>query len=362
MIIQEGSAKITSDKNTFYNPKMKGLRDLSVLFLKARGVKKYSLLDSTGASGIRGIRYKLEASAGEVTILDINKKAYLNCKSNVAKSKINARVLNKSIQEFCNQDDESFDVIDLDPFGTAAPYIYDLMKVAKDGTLLMVTATDTAVLCGSNMGACMKTYSSIALHNELCHEGSVRILINYVARIAAQFNFGIEVKLSIANLHYVRIFLELKHGADFALHSVKKSGSGGFCHKCRNFSYVKGIVPKLELICNNCKAKLEPFGPMWLDSLYDKEILGKMMLEVPKGMDGKALGILLTIVEELDLPFFYSIPRITQSLGIGAVSREKVMETLRKKHAVSRTHFDPDGIKTDANIKEVILAVKKAIK
>ena len=35
------------------------------------------------------------------------------------------------------------------------------------------------------------------------------------------------------------------------------------------------------------------------------------------------------------------------------------MEELRKKHRASRTHFEPDAIKTDADIKEVIRAVKK---
>lgn len=360
MLVEEGSAKIKTDGSAFYNPKMKGLRDLSVLFLRAMEIKKYSLLDATAATGIRAIRYKLEANAGEITLLDINKKAYLSSKSNLLLNKVKGRVLNQSIQQFCNSKDESFKAIDLDPFGTATPYIYDLMKVSNDGTLLMVTATDTAVLCGSNTNACIKTYGSQPLHNELCHEGSVRILINYIARIASQFNFGIEVKLAIANLHYVRIFLVLRHGAQEAVESVKKTGFGGFCSNCRSFTYSKGVAPKVPTRCSNCKNDLNLFGPLWLDSIYDKQMIGQMVLKTRKGMDGEAMGILLTILEELDIPFFYSIPKITRSLGIGAVSREKVVLELKKRHVVSRTHFDIDGIKTDADIKSVIAAVKKA--
>ena len=31
------------------------------------------------------------------------------------------------------------------------------------------------------------------MHNELCHETGMRIMIGYIARTAAQFNLGIDV-------------------------------------------------------------------------------------------------------------------------------------------------------------------------
>ncbi|MDE1869705.1 MAG: methyltransferase [Candidatus Micrarchaeota archaeon] len=360
MLIVEGRAKIKTGENTFYNPKMRGLRDISVLFLKASKMTGYSLLDSTCATGVRGIRYILEADAGKCVFLDINKRAYLSARINLRQNKISARILNESIQEFCNTQDESFDAIDLDPFGSAAPYIYDIMKVAKDKTLLMVTATDTAVLCGAEQSACMKTYASQPIHNELCHEGAVRILTNYIARIAAQFNFGISVKLAIANLHYVRVFIVLEHGAKKALDSVRQSGFGEFCSSCRNFALSKGIAPKLGAKCKNCKSPMYIFGPLWLGGMMDKELIREMKIRMPKEMEEGAAKIVGKLDEELDLPFFYSVSKITRQLGIGSVSKESVIKKLSEKHQVSKTHFDLDGIKTDAGIKQVTSAIKWA--
>ncbi|MDE1825761.1 MAG: methyltransferase [Candidatus Micrarchaeota archaeon] len=358
-MISEGKARVEQGA-AFYNPKMAGLRDLSVAFLRAMEIKRYSLLDSTAATGIRGIRYALESGAGNITMLDINKSAYLSAKANAKKNGVKATVLNTSIQEFCNTEDESFDVIDLDPFGSAAPYIYDLMKAAKDNTLLMATATDTAVLCGASPLACIKTYGSQPLHNELCHEVGTRILINFVSRIAAQFNFGIEVKIAIANLHYIRIFLVLHHGADKAVESIKQTGFGSFCSKCRAFGYSNGIAPKLDGRCANCKSETQLFGPLWLGSTYDHALIRKMKMLMPKNIDRGTSKLVEIIDSELDIPFFYSIPKLTRRFGIGSVSKKKMIEKLGRKYKVSETHFDTDGIKTDSQIGGVERAVKSA--
>ncbi|MGI0141847.1 MAG: tRNA (guanine(10)-N(2))-dimethyltransferase [Candidatus Micrarchaeales archaeon] len=359
MLIKEGKASIKVNESAFYNPKMKGLRDLSVLFLKSMHLRKYSLLDSTAATGIRGIRYRLEAGAGKIVLLDINKKAYLSAKQNAKSNNTGAVVLNQSIQEFCNTNNETFDVIDLDPFGTAAPYIYDLMKVAKEGTVLMATATDTAVLCGATPLACIKTYGAQPLHNELCQEAGIRIMINYIAKIASQFNFGIDVKLAIANLHYMRVFIVLSHGAKEAVESVKNTGFGVFCGNCRDFGYSKGIAPRLSSVCKNCKSDMQLFGPLWLGGIYDKTLIRQMSTNVPKDIDANALRVLKEIDAELDLPFFYSIPKITRLLGISSVSQAKVVGILSKGYKVTKTHFDNDGIKTDAPISIITRAVKR---
>ena len=359
--VLEGSAEIKLGNNTFYNTKMKGLRDLSVLFLNAMELKRYSLLDSTAATGIRGIRYRLEAGAGEITLLDINKKAFGSIKANLKANRVKASAINKSIQEFCNTEDRSFDVIDLDPFGTAAPYIYDLMKVAHDKTVLMVTCTDTAVLCGANPLACYKTYGSMPMHNELCHEAGTRILLNFIAKIASQFNFGIEVRLAIANLHYIRVFLTLKHGAAEAVESVRKTGFASFCSKCRSYTYAMGLAPKLERKCKNCGTETFAFGPMWLGGIYDDRLIREMMKIAPKEMDSEALKLLKKIDSELDIPFFYSVPKLTRQLRIGAVSHIKVIEKLKKKYLASETHFDLNGVKTDAPTSQVLKCVMESL-
>ena len=361
-MVIEGKAKLSLSSGTFYNPKMKGLRDLSVLFLKQEGLRGKSVLDSTSASGIRAIRYALECGAKQPTLLDINKAAYQNMKLNLKKNRVKATALNESIQEFCNSGDRNFDIIDLDPFGSAAPYVYDLMKVSKDNSLLMITATDTAVLCGANPGACIKYYASQPLHNELCHEVGIRILANYVAKIASQFNYGIRIRLAVSNLHYMRLFLSLEHGAAQAVRSVKETGFGAYCGSCRAFSYAKGLSPKLDATCNSCTKLITLFGPLWLGSIYDKNAIGAMLKLADDKTDKDAIRILETIYGEIDIPLSYSIPKLTRHLGTGSVSKKKVIEKLRRSHNASETHFEADAIKTDAGIDEVYKTVKALMK
>jgi tRNA (guanine26-N2/guanine27-N2)-dimethyltransferase len=43
-----------------------------------------------------------------------------------------------------------FDAIDLDPYGTASPFIDGAVQAVQDGGLLCVTCTDAALLAGTN--------------------------------------------------------------------------------------------------------------------------------------------------------------------------------------------------------------------
>lgn len=338
---------------------MKSLRDISILFLRGMELRNPSLLDCTSATGIRGIRYAEEAAISNVLFLDVNPKAARNSKANLKRNKIKAKVLNIDIQEFANGYKDAFDVIDLDPFGSPAPYIYDLLKISKDGTILMITATDTAVLCGAHSSACVKQYGSLPLHNELCKEVGLRILINHLIRKAAEFNFGVKPLLSISDMHYMRTFIRLEKGAKQAYASMIQTGFGRYCKGCSYFDFSKGITPKFLGNCINCKEKMQQFGSLFLGTLNDKALLGKMLKMETKE---KATKKLLTLLyDEYDTPFFYSLPRITRHIGISSVPYERICQKLAKEgYAFSRTQFDKDGIKTNATVDKLTKAVRAA--
>jgi tRNA (guanine26-N2/guanine27-N2)-dimethyltransferase len=70
-----------------------------------------------------------------------------------------------------------FDVIDLDPYGSASPFLESSIKNIKNGGipisllgLLCVTCTDLAVLCASHPETCFSKYNSIPAKGKLCHE------------------------------------------------------------------------------------------------------------------------------------------------------------------------------------------------
>ncbi len=223
----------------------------------------------------------------------------------------------------------------------------------------MITATDTATLCGAEEKACVKLYGSMPSHNELCHEAGVRILLNYVSREAAQFNFGIEPALSIADMHYMRVFVLFRRGAEKAYESVRSSGFGSSCPDCHGFSVAKGVVPAVETKCSHCGRKMNAFGPLWLGRLHDKDVIAEMLR---LGGDGspEAARLLESVKGELDIPFFYDLSKITEHLRMSSVPLGSVVDHLARKHRVSRTHFSPNCIKTDAGVGDVIASVKKA--
>jgi len=359
MKYSEGSAFIEQGR-AFINPKAKFSRDATIAYAKLFP-KIQNALDATSATGIRGIRYAKELSLKSVTFLEINESSYPYLKSNIKANGLERyRAENKSVQEFCNMPkQEKFDMIDLDPFGSPAPYVYDSLKVSHDGTMIAFTATDTAVLCGAHNQACIRTYGAVPMHNELGHEAGARILIGFVAALSAQFNYGISVGLTFSYLHYIRAIIHLEHGSKKAMDSIKKMGFAYKCRACGWVGYETGMFPT-KSTCELCGSKLEISGRMWLGSLIDENAragLGKSMASLP-GVDKKEISLAEAIASEPDVPFYYSIPKLTKLMNKPSVSELSVIEFLLKKdYKASRTHFEKNCVKSDAPIEEIKLAI-----
>lgn len=61
-------------------------------------------------------------------------------------------------------------MVDIDPYGTASPFLDSAVQCLHDGGLLCVTSTDMAVLCGSTPGTSMGKYGGLAIKNASPHE------------------------------------------------------------------------------------------------------------------------------------------------------------------------------------------------
>ena len=357
---QEGKAAIKHYSKAFLNPEARLSRDLSVAFIAVNAEKGASVLDSTAATGIRAIRYALETKAKDVTLLEINESAYRDAVKNLKSNGVKAKALQKSIQEYTNTTTKRFDIIDHDPFGSIAPNLYDLMKVAKSNGFLLLTATDTAVLCGAQEKACRRIYDAKPLHNELCHEVGARILAGYVARTAGQFNFGIKVLLTISYAHYMRLFIQLQHGAEKSGNSVKQMGYAYYCSKCTYHGCLPSVFPRLAE-CPECGARLDVAGKLWAGEIYDKKIAREMRdYMVEKGFDKSGVKVLSTIMQEPDSALYYSIPKLTKKLGMPSVSPSKVIERLGEMgYSAWTTHFDNSSVRTDAPVSKVKEALNR---
>lgn len=63
-----------------------------------------------------------------------------------------------------------FDVVDLDPYGTAVPFLESSLQAIANGGLLCVTFTDMAVLCARTPQVCFYKMGSTPLNKRFCHE------------------------------------------------------------------------------------------------------------------------------------------------------------------------------------------------
>jgi tRNA(guanine-26,N2-N2) methyltransferase len=115
-----------------------------------------SILDALAATGLRSVRFMKEIPGiKHLTINDLLPQATdvaaANCKLNgVEASKITISNGDATMLMFQRRAPvDQFDVIDLDPYGSAAPFLDSAVQAVSHGGLLCVTCTDMPVLTGS---------------------------------------------------------------------------------------------------------------------------------------------------------------------------------------------------------------------
>ncbi len=365
--VVEGKARLRVPEGVFFNPEMKLCRDYSVLAVRAalKGKKRVRAIDATAATGVRAIRYKKECGGivGDIFAVDLNASAAKAAAANVRLNKLkNAKVVKASFAKFCQSADaaDGFGLVELDPFGSPVPLLYDAARVSRPGTLLSATATDMAVLCGAHPKACLKNYQAKPLNSSYCHEAAIRILLGKIARTVSEFNFGIRPVASLSHLHYVKVFALLEVGAEKAVESIKTLGFLAHCNRCLNREWRKGIANSLPAKCPECGAQYEYAGPLWLDDIHDKGALSAMAEEAA---DEKLAKILRLQAGECGLPpFFFDLHEVAGKLGARAVSLASVASELRRRgFRTSPVHFRPNALKTDAasaDVRKALLAAK----
>jgi tRNA (guanine26-N2/guanine27-N2)-dimethyltransferase len=188
----------------------------------------FKILDALSATGLRALRYAQEIPfATSITANDMSEKATnsisLNIKHNKLDDKITAHTGNAIAYMYSFVDKSGFDVIDLDPYGTAAPFLDASLQAISDGGLLCVTCTDSAIF--ASHGYLEKTFSQyggLPLKGEACHEGGLRLVLHAVASSAARYGLAIEPLLSLSIDYYVRVFVRVRKSPnDVKMHAGK---------------------------------------------------------------------------------------------------------------------------------------------
>ena len=363
--------KVSSKAPVFYNPHMELNRDLSILaiqvFQKEQN-REITICDLFGGSGIRGIRYKNEIrGVEEVFINDISETANYYEKHNIKLNNLNnVHVFQHDASMFLRMKRGEFDVIDIDPFGTPSPFIDSAGYCARRDSLLCVTATDTSALCGTYKEPCIRKYNSKPYKSEYCHETGIRILIAFVSLSLSKYGKYIEVKMSHSTEHYMRLYLEVKKGLKKADESLKNIGYISHCKNCLHRQTSKGLATPISEVCPHCGEKLIHAGPLWLGNIQDSDFIMKMIDEIEHkkiNSTKQALKLLNQCLEEAEgCVSFYDIHTVCKSLKISAPKLDLVFDELKNEgYCAVKTHFNPLGIKTNANIKNIEKILLKII-
>lgn len=358
----EGEVTVILREGVFYNPEMELCRDLSSLCVGSIG-GKISVVDAMCASGVRGIRYRKEnADVKSLSLVDMSSRATELARRNAALNRVRCRVARADAREFLRK--HEFDFVEMDPFGSPAPYLHDAavsFRTKKTGHV-SVTATDMAVLCGAHSAACVKNYGALPLDNEFCHENAVRILAGKVVLTFAPFSLAASPIFTISHRHYVKVIFSVSRGSAMAVEAAKKIGFVSYCPKCC-FREVKRIVNREK--CPHCGHQLQYAGPLYTGRLWSGETLKRMQeLNVERGYRKRQQieKLLATMHAEsaMRLYGYYDLHVIAKKMGGAIKSIDCALETLRNAgFPSSRTHFCPTAIKTDAPHEKVLELVGK---
>ncbi|KAM5238031.1 tRNA (guanine(26)-N(2))-dimethyltransferase [Ctenodactylus gundi] len=335
------------------------------------------VLEGLAASGLRSIRFAREvpglrsvvandASAQAVDLIrrnvQLNDVAHL-----VQPSQADARMLMYQHQKLS----ERFDIIDLDPYGSPAPFLDAAVQAVSEGGLLCVTCTDMAVLAGHSGETCYSKYGAMALKSRACHEMALRIVLHSLDLHANCYQRFVMPLLSVSADFYVRVFVRVFTGQAKVKASASKQALVFQCVGCGAFhlqrlgkasgshsgqvKFSAACGPPVTPQCEHCGHRHQLGGPVWAEPIHDLEFVGRI-LEAVRANPGRfhtsdrIRGVLSVVTEELpDVPLYYTLDQLSSTIRCSTPSLLKLRSALL--HAgfrVSLSHACKNAVKTDA--------------
>ncbi|GKY90670.1 hypothetical protein MPSEU_000040400 [Mayamaea pseudoterrestris] len=268
-----------------------------------------------------------------------------------------------------------WDVIDLDPYGSAAPFLDAAVQGIANGGLLCITCTDMAALGGAHPETCFGRYASIPIQRAgYLQEVAIRILLHAIASSASRYGRTMHPVLSVGMAFYVRVFVEINENkagvSRLSLHTgnVFQSTHSPVFHVVaagqlggRNSNvYQAGRMSKDQIMDMNDKESLKIGGPLWLGPMHDVQIVEEALkrLEQADSVPSMSLiatkerlrGLLESCREELpDAPLYYKLSELTKAAKLEACPLSAMKAAIiNAGYTVSGYHKEPQAIKTTA--------------
>lgn len=373
--IKEGLAEVYTT-SAFYNPVQQFNRDttISVIteYLRTNKNKNIRLLEALAASGLRSIRFAKEISGiSEIICNDFSEEAVECIKKNIELNGVGSIVKPNCedamlLMQRCKKKEFQFDIVDLDPYGCAGPFLDGAVQCIKNGGLLAVTCTDLAILCGNAFESCHAKYGSVSLKSKACHEIALRIVLRSIESAANRYGRYIEPLVSISVDFYVRIFVKVHYGMQQAKKSICKLSMIYQCSGCSSlhfqplatsktehtFAFARG--PPVSEVCAFCSHKFHLGGPIWSDRIHNLEFISQSLESLKNlenlGTKERIQGIFNVIKEELpDVPLYYVLDSLASTLRCSAPSQNAFRSAiLNAGYKVSYSHAEKNSVKTNA--------------
>jgi tRNA (guanine26-N2/guanine27-N2)-dimethyltransferase len=356
----------------FYNPRMRMNRSSAVLALgvhQRRVSRPLTVCEPMCGTGVRGVRLALESPGVERVVMgDMNPRAIRlareNAHINSVSGVVTVRLMEANLLLSLHSKPLSrFDYVDVDPYGSPAPYLDGAVRACKRDGMLALTATDMAPLCGVNPRACLRKYRGRPLRTEYCRESALRLVAGALVTAAAIHEVSVRPMFGYAADHYVRLYVKLGRGKKKANSSLQEMGYILHCFKCLNRKAVskRGIFD--FAVCGHCGSPMEAAGPMWLGDLAEDAFCDDMLkLSEMSAISSnlRFIRIVHRVKGEIGFPQgFYSIDKLCSKLGTPSRATGGVLSAIEEAgFRVARTHIDDRGLKTDAPIGDLMGIVK----
>ena len=348
-------------KAIFYNPRMELCRDIDIAsvaaFVSMQQSQRLRYIDALAGTGVRGVRMAKEVGLS-VTINDWSKPAYECITRNIKLNGVEerAKAYNEDANVLLLQN--RYDLVDLDPFGSPVPFLDAACKSVKK--LLLVTATDTAPLCGAHTGG-LRKYAAKPLNTEYHKEMATRILMGRVTRDLCKYDRAIQPLLSYSRSHFIRLIARVEKGAEKADKCMNRLGFIGHCFSCGN-RVSSHNIQNIGTNCELCGAKIGIAGPLYIEPIKERRYCEQVHNELEKREQGKkkaALKLVDASMKELDVPYYYEHHALCKALKVQPSPLYSLIDALRVNgFSASRTHFSDTAFKTDAGLEEIKAILK----
>ncbi|MGV2826764.1 tRNA (guanine-N1)-methyltransferase [Myxosarcina sp. GI1(2024)] len=357
----EGQAKFRVGK-AFYNRQTKIVRDLGVLAATAyrQDMGSLRVLDALAGCGVRSLRYFLESHADYLWVNEGNPQLHSLLQQNLTWAIASYQLTHLDAHRVffkCYGDRDYYDLVDVDCFGTAVPYLSTMLWATKIGGLIYLTSTDGRTLTGHLPDNSIQAYGAIARAHPAAHEQALRLLIGSVQQQAATKGLGVEPLFSLFTGKTYRLMLRLTHKSQL---NSENYGFIAYCHNCGNYQTVSWRkLGKVSCNCSNPTVILS--GAMWLGELHQKQYIERLTIMARQWQWREATKLLSKLAAEIEFPpYFYTLGEIGKRGKLDIPKRSHLIKALQQAgYRASTTHISDLAIKTTADIYTCIAIAKQ---